>query len=469
MQPKILQVSALFLLSFASICLAQVHAGLKSAIDAHDIPKAISIINNFGVTDFYCPATLTISDINALYGKAIAEKPELLTNNCPPELAQEYLAKACGDKDKISLCKKILNTKPVGQWGSYLETIKNSGLETVEIDSIEMVYATNQPEKECRRIIERDNCLREYCDAGGDCKAMAKQELQLCIKGDLEWIKSCMNGDYPKVQKNTKVSTIPFSNYFTLFNQHTIQKTRSLLNYTKSDEQNTALLKNFNTENNDTELINQLKDEYKKNSFIADSVIVHACRLNENIDNQINLEIGFELFSCEIALGRYNPDNIPACTQNDENKLFKTEPLMEGSPALNFVCHNQRWEFTTDTVPAAEPVKDTVPVEPVVPTPQELAKKDSAAPEQKIPAKVDTTKHNIHWIPIGISAAVLIGGSVLAIVENAQAKSLSEKKIQNVKQLDKTKKDIDDAQTMRMVGIGIAALGAVGLGLSILF
>ena len=469
MRLKTLQVSALFLIFLASVCLAQVHAGLKSAVDARDFSKAISIINNFGVTDVYCPASLTVDDIEMLYGKAIAEKPELLTANCTPELAQEYLSGACGDKNKVVLCKRILNSKPVGQWGTYLEVIKKNGLESIEVDSVEMIYASSQPEKECRKMIERDNCLREYCNLGGDCVAMAKQELQLCISGNHEWIESCMNGDYPKVQSIKKVSTAPFSNYFTLFNQHAVQKTQSLLNYSKIDEQNTALLKTFTSINRDDKLISLLKEEYKKNSYISDSVVVHACRLNENIDNQINLEIGFELFSCEIALGRYNPDNIPACTSNDENKRFKTESLMDGSPSLNFVCRNQKWEFTTDTLPVAEPAKDTTKIEPTIPTPQEIAKKDTVAPEQKVPANVDTTKHNIHWVPIGISAAVLVGGAILAIVENAEAKSLSETKIKDVKQLKKTKEDIDGAQTMRAVGIGIAALGAVGLGLSILF
>ena len=385
------------------------------------------------------------------------------------DTAEGNSVSSCSDANDIAHCKKILNSMPVDLWGDYLETIKKNGLEVVEVDSVEMVYVKSQPEKKCRKIIKNDKCLIEYCNVGGDCNAMAKQELQLCINGNKEWIESCMNGDYPKEPKTSKVSIMPFSNYFTLFNQHSVQRTRNFLSYSKRDEKNTNLLKSFNFENKDDELIALLKDQYAKMSYINDSLIAYACRLNERIDNLINLDVGENLFSCEVALGRYNPDVIPVCSSENEGLRYKTEPLMGNAPSMNFICRNQKWEFTIDTIVVVEPVKDSVPEETVIPTPQEVVKKDSVIPEQKISTNIEPEKNKIHWVPIGVSAAVLMGGSIFAIVENSEAKSLSKKEIKNVKQLDDTKSDINAAQTKRTIGLVFAVLGAVGLGVSIAF
>ncbi len=74
-----------------------------------------------------------------------------------------------------------------------------------------------------------------------------------------------------------------------------------------------------------------------------------------------------------------------------------------------------------------------------------------------------------HWLLIGISSAVLVAGTTLAIVYNNKAKNESEKKPASQDEYDSRHDDIGTYQTVRTVGIGIAVLGGIGLGLSIAF
>lgn len=86
-----------------------------------------------------------------------------------------------------------------------------------------------------------------------------------------------------------------------------------------------------------------------------------------------------------------------------------------------------------------------------------------------IPTYVDADENSIHWIPVGISAATFITGTIIAIVGNSSAKSTYDDGAQNAQEYKSRKNDIHSAQTMRGVGVGIAIVGAVGLGLSFAF
>ena len=74
-----------------------------------------------------------------------------------------------------------------------------------------------------------------------------------------------------------------------------------------------------------------------------------------------------------------------------------------------------------------------------------------------------------HWVLIGISAAALVGGTVVAIFYNNKAKDESTKAPSSQEEFDNRHNDIGTYQTFRTTGIGIAILGGIGLGLSIAF
>ena len=94
---------------------------------------------------------------------------------------------------------------------------------------------------------------------------------------------------------------------------------------------------------------------------------------------------------------------------------------------------------------------------------------------KSIPANVEDksgageSRFKVRWIPVGIGSAVLVVGSVLAIVGNSQAKSTYNKGYADDSEYLKNREDIKSAQTLRKVGIGIAIAGMIGLGVSFAF
>ena len=73
------------------------------------------------------------------------------------------------------------------------------------------------------------------------------------------------------------------------------------------------------------------------------------------------------------------------------------------------------------------------------------------------------------WVVLGIGSAVAIGGGVMAAVFNSKAKSERDKKPATKAEYEKNCDNIDDAQKMRTFGLGVAALGLVGVGVSFFF
>jgi len=86
-----------------------------------------------------------------------------------------------------------------------------------------------------------------------------------------------------------------------------------------------------------------------------------------------------------------------------------------------------------------------------------------------LPEKKKSKKKILNLIPLGISAAVTVTGTVLAIVGNSKAKKAAETKVSTKSEYDKIHDDAESGQTIRGVGIGLAIAGAVGIGLSFVF
>ena len=102
-------------------------------------------------------------------------------------------------------------------------------------------------------------------------------------------------------------------------------------------------------------------------------------------------------------------------------------------------------------------------------------KKQKAAEEAAANAKDgEKGKSGIHWIPLAISAAVLVGGAAVAVLFNDKAKKEKEAFDDELAQGDASNYSdhCDNAkkyQRNRMIGIGAAALGGVGVVLSFVF
>ena len=80
-----------------------------------------------------------------------------------------------------------------------------------------------------------------------------------------------------------------------------------------------------------------------------------------------------------------------------------------------------------------------------------------------------SAKGGIHWIPLSISAAVAVAGGVLAVIGNLQAKEAYEDGFDSYEEDEKNKHKAHKGQILRGIGIGVAAVGVVGIGLSFVF
>lgn len=94
---------------------------------------------------------------------------------------------------------------------------------------------------------------------------------------------------------------------------------------------------------------------------------------------------------------------------------------------------------------------------------QEAAK---AAAEK---AKNEDSGSRVHIIPLVAAGVVAIGGGVMAAVFNKKAKDEREKTPKSSDDYDTQLDNIESAQTMRSVGLGIAAAGLVAAGVTFLF
>ena len=99
-----------FILLGSSFVTAEVHKGLKDAIDNEDMKAAKAIVNNLKIMDIYCTASLTVKNGQILFGDRFAKEPNLLYSNCEKEFIRSYLETACIKKDNFNFAKVPLTT-----------------------------------------------------------------------------------------------------------------------------------------------------------------------------------------------------------------------------------------------------------------------------------------------------------------------------------------------------------------------
>lgn len=90
--------------------------------------------------------------------------------------------------------------------------------------------------------------------------------------------------------------------------------------------------------------------------------------------------------------------------------------------------------------------------------------------QEKVPTNLPDSpkKDSRSWIPQIVAGAVIMGGAIMAVAFNSKAKSERNRKADE-SNYNEICDNIEKAQNMRTVGLGIAALGVVGLGVSFFF
>ena len=95
--------------------------------------------------------------------------------------------------------------------------------------------------------------------------------------------------------------------------------------------------------------------------------------------------------------------------------------------------------------------------------------------EESIPSNVEYGNGNTaKWVVFGISTATVVTGVVLAIIGNNQAKDACKtkdayKNADSKSEFERKRKDAESGQFLRGVGMGLAIVGAIGVGISFEF
>ena len=95
---------------------------------------------------------------------------------------------------------------------------------------------------------------------------------------------------------------------------------------------------------------------------------------------------------------------------------------------------------------------------------------DKVKTDGSVPSNVENDNgKKTKWVVLGIGAAAAVTGVVLTIVGNSKAKGAANKGGKSIDDFDKNIDDAKSGQTLRGVGIGLAIVGAIGVGVSFAF
>ena len=90
---------------------------------------------------------------------------------------------------------------------------------------------------------------------------------------------------------------------------------------------------------------------------------------------------------------------------------------------------------------------------------------------ESVPANVENEKSSTtRWMVLGLGSVVAVTGAVLAVVGDNKAKdAATTEKFANQDEFNDARDEAKSGQTLRSVGIGLAIVGAVGIGISFAF
>lgn len=281
----------LILLLKISFSWAEVHPALKNAIDNGQIKKAQNLIDNIGIKDIYCPATLSIKSAFLLYGKRFKENPELLFSNCDPSFITSMGKNFCTKQYGESLCQEALRVSPFNTWPILLENIRTAKF-----------FSSLQKQTEYE-IIEVDTTLYE-------CQHYIYFRFLISSK-DSDLVSSKEYEEYERAQKKCKKHPTIHLRKKTLFaltmswlENYLEQKIKQKYGWLDSTAQ--ILWKDYqqmapNRHHFPTveASLDSLKKMYATTGAFDSSQVLFYCRLYPNIDKKIAVLLGDDAFSCE--------------------------------------------------------------------------------------------------------------------------------------------------------------------------
>ena len=152
----------LVIISLVTFSVADVHPGLKNAIDKGDMKTAETLVKKIGVKDIYCPKNLSVSDAYKIYGDVFENAPEKIWEHCDPAFIANVSSNAC--VRSASLCKRVLQQEKTENWTPYLKDVLQSKIyqrtEKRVVQKDTLVKATKQ---ECLQnlIVEKARTMED--------------------------------------------------------------------------------------------------------------------------------------------------------------------------------------------------------------------------------------------------------------------------------------------------------------------
>lgn len=290
------------------------HQGFRSMIDNGNIAAAISLRKS-GVTDIYCPATLSYDDAAKLYEDEIKKEPQLLIDSCSREFTETIGLTACSDSNSVELCKKILVATPLDKWEPLLDKIIEQKLfksESPESPSFtkEMNFGFSKEFRKIQSIPLRNNWTQPMLM--DKMKTVAQTATSETV-ADNEYTFFLDNGDYSQdAEDAAAVSLYPSK---------------------KGNRFESGCLADISCA---TEKIAARFVEY---SDVPDDMGLFFCHLYPQIDKKISKEKGFDILNCKELFAAYSS----VCSEKNEG-----EKRNVNLDARIFQCqkNDKGWEWT---------------------------------------------------------------------------------------------------------------------------
>jgi len=381
-----------------SICFADIHSGLKSAIDAGNIKQAKNLVEKMGVRDIYCPSSLKLSDAKKIYSKAFKEHPLFFWDHSYSNVSfdstflDDYIAQSCTgkedtdikvcdawmkqttkkdwdqfeknfcqNKEGIELCKRFLDSTSVDSLMPYFKRLEAKKiLEYKEMQDIDTVVAVKMSTKECltqldqyykaQKLVIQDKYERGVSGnvnfIFGICFFGTHAYYQKCLD-DLGVFfkngkKECQSGKLKKnVQKIVKknITLQPFKNFL----QSYFYYMKNLPWYQVNQEWKTQMtfLAKYGFEKTEKDYTNNLKGSYAQSGILPSLEVLQACLLYPKIDKKMKMAFEMDLFDCQSVEKLYNPD----CSDKGARAQRKLPSSLGGKDSLIYVCEENRWRI----------------------------------------------------------------------------------------------------------------------------
>ena len=96
----------LIVFGIMSFAVADIHPGLKNAIDRGDVKTAENLVKKFNIKDIYCPSNISFEQAFPIYEDNFSSNPSVMWEKCDPAFVKSAERNVC--KQSVSLCKYYL-------------------------------------------------------------------------------------------------------------------------------------------------------------------------------------------------------------------------------------------------------------------------------------------------------------------------------------------------------------------------